>query len=71
MDRMTRMAVDSKKKKGDLVESLLRDQFTDNLGKMVVDRNQMFSKDEVVALMEKGTFLIVSGVKYCPQRIIT
>ncbi|KNE55762.1 hypothetical protein AMAG_01638 [Allomyces macrogynus ATCC 38327] len=52
LDRMSRMAVDSKKRKEDLTESVLRSEFEANLAKVVQDK-KVFSKDEVIALMER------------------
>ncbi|KAJ3364691.1 hypothetical protein GGF32_001330 [Allomyces javanicus] len=52
LDRMSRMAVDSKKRKEDLTEAVLRSEFEANLTKVVQDK-KVFSKDEVIALMER------------------
>ncbi|KAI9190052.1 hypothetical protein H9P43_001485 [Blastocladiella emersonii ATCC 22665] len=53
MDRMTRMAAAAHKRKADVSERIMRKEFEENLTKVVRDRTQTFSKEQVVELMER------------------
>ncbi|KAI9222216.1 hypothetical protein BC828DRAFT_378964 [Blastocladiella britannica] len=53
LDRMTRMAAEAHKKKSDQSEQLSRAEMQINLEKVVRDRNQVFTREQVVEIMEK------------------
>ncbi|ORZ39515.1 hypothetical protein BCR44DRAFT_84676 [Catenaria anguillulae PL171] len=53
MERMSRLASKSEKRKADMAEETVRKEMEDNLTRAVRDKRQVFSKDQVVELMER------------------